>query len=427
MQIKRFISTHKSLAESFFSLSVLNMIESLLPLITLPYILRVIGAANYGIYSYILVIIQYSQLINAYGFNFSATKQISQNRDNPERINEIYSAVISCRLLLFVVSALFVLALSPLLLQTKQELLMFIMGLGIVLGDSLNPIWLFQGKEKMRYMTIVNSSTKIFFTLLIFVFIRHAEDFVYLVLYQSLGYLISGILSIIIAIRIFGVRFKIPTYKEIVFQLKDGFAVFSSTIGINLYRNANIFILKFFVSDAALGIYSAAEKIIKGIQMLTNPISQALFPHMSYNFKQHNFEENIKTLKRTSLILFAILSIATIGTALCAKWLVWLLCGEEFMDAVFLIRIMAPIIVIGGMNYVLGIVGLINLNHAKQFTYSVLIAGILSIVTLLLTASQFGILAGAGAMLEAESVLLMCIILSLMVLVHRQKTAQIKE
>lgn len=424
MQIKRFISTHKSLAESFFSLSVLNMIESLLPLITLPYILRVIGAANYGVYSYILVIIQYSQLINAYGFNFSATKQISQNRDNPQRINEIYSAVISCRLLLFLVSAVVVLALSPLLLQTKQELLMFLMGLGIVLGDSLNPVWLFQGKEKMRYMTIVNSSTKIFFTLLIFVFIRHAEDFVYLVLYQSLGYLISGILSIIIAIRIFGVRFKIPTYKEIVFQLKDGFAVFSSTIGINLYRNANIFILKFFVSDAALGIYSAAEKIIKGIQMLTNPISQALFPHMSYNFKQHNFEENIQTLKKTSLILCAILAIATIATALCAKWLVWLLCGEEFMDAVFLVRIMTPIIVIGGMNYTLGIVGLINLNHAKQFTYSVLIAGGLSIVALLLTASKYGILAGAGAMLGAESILLTCIIVALMMVVYNYKKAK---
>ena len=413
--IKRFISSHKSLTESFISLSALNMIESLMPLVTLPYVLRVIGAANYGIYSYILVIIQYSQLINAYGFNFSATKQIAQNRDNPEQINTIYSAVISCRLLLFAASSALILALSPLLLQTKQEMLMFLMGLGIVLGDSLNPMWLFQGKEKMRYMTIVNASTKIFFMLLIFVFIREADDFVYLILYQSLGYLISGILSIIIAIQIFNVKFRIPTWQEIVFQLKDGFAVFSSTIGINLYRNANIFILKFFVSDAALGIYSAAEKIIKGIQMLTNPIAQALFPHMSYNFKLNNFEQNMRTLKKTSLILGAILAVATVAT-ICAKWLVWLICGEEFMDATFLVRIMSPIVVLGGLNYMLGIVGLINLNHARYFTYSVIVAGLLSVITLLLTASQYGIYAGAGVMLEAESILLICIFISLMII-----------
>lgn len=426
MPIRQFISSHKSLTESFFSLSALNLIESLLPLITLPYILRVIGAANYGIYSYILIIIQYAQILNVYGFNFSATKQISQNRDNAEKVNRIYSSVISCRLLLFVASVVIVLLLSPILLQTKQQLFMFLTGLGIILGDSLNPVWLFQGKEKMRYMTIVNSSTKIFFTLLIFVFIRKADDYVYLILYQSLGYLISGLLSIIIAIRIFDVRYRIPAWKDIVFQFKDGFAVFSSTIGINLYRNANIFILKFFVSDAALGIYSAAEKIIKGIQMLTNPIAQSLFPHMSNNFQSHSFKENLKTLKKTSLILCVILFFATIATIVCAKWLVWLLCGHAFMDAVPLVRIMAPIIVIAGMNYTLGIVGLVNLNKAMLFTYSVLVAGIISIATLLLTVSSVQIIAGAWAMLTAESVLLLCIFGALIYTKHvfKRSTSQ---
>ena len=303
---------------------------------------------------------------------------------------------------------------------------MFLTGLGIILGDSLNPVWLFQGKEKMRYMTIVNSSTKIFFTLLIFVFIRKADDYVYLILYQSLGYLISGLLSIIIAIRIFDVRYRIPAWKDIVFQFKDGFAVFSSTIGINLYRNANIFILKFFVSDAALGIYSAAEKIIKGIQMLTNPIAQSLFPHMSNNFQSHSFKENLKTLKKTSLILCVILFFATIATIVCAKWLVWLLCGHAFMDAVPLVRIMAPIIVIAGMNYTLGIVGLVNLNKAMLFTYSVLVAGIISIATLLLTVSSVQIIAGAWAMLTAESVLLLCIFGALIYTKHvfKRSTSQ---
>lgn len=426
MRIRKFISSHKSLTESYLSLSTLSMIESLLPLITLPYILRVIGTANYGVYSYILVIIQYAQILNAYGFNFSATKQISQNRDDKERVNQIYSAVISCRLILFVLSAVIVLLLSPILLTTTEQLYMFLMGLGIVLGDSLNPVWLFQGKEKMRYMTIVNSSTKIFFTLLIFVFIREASDFIYLILYQSLGFLISGILSIIIAIRIFDVRYKIPAWKDVVFQFKDGFAVFSSTIGINLYRNANIFILKFFVSDSALGIYSAAEKIIKGIQMLTNPIAQALFPHMSNQFKSHTIEENFKMLKKTAMILFAILLAATIGTVFCAEWMVRLLCGAEFMAAVPLVRYMSLIIVVGGMNYILGVVGLINLNKAKYFTYSVFIAGFMSIVTLLFTAATYGITAGAFVMIEAEVVLLLCLASSLFYLKHKTKQKTLK-
>ena len=88
--------------ESFFSLSILNGLTVLLPLITLPYILRVVGTSNYGVYSYVYVIIQYLLIINAYGFNYSATKQIAQNRENKEYINTIYNSVIACRLLLMI-------------------------------------------------------------------------------------------------------------------------------------------------------------------------------------------------------------------------------------------------------------------------------------------------------------------------------------
>ncbi len=85
--------------------------------------------------------------------------------------------------------------------------------------------------------------------------------------------------------------------------------------------------------------------------------------------------------------------------------MVLILCGAEFLEAIPLVQIMSIIITIGGMNYILGIVGLINLDKAKFFTYSVFIAGALSVLTLLLTASTYGINAGAWAMMIAETVL----------------------
>jgi len=89
-----------------------------------------------------------------------------------------------------------------------------------------------------------------------------------------------------------------PKFKEIVFQYKEGSALFGSTIGMELYRNANIFILRFFVDDAAVGIYAAAEKVIKGVQMIISPFVQALFPHLSLEFNQHTLEDNLMTIKR---------------------------------------------------------------------------------------------------------------------------------
>ena len=88
------------------------------------------------------------------------------------------------------------------------------------------------------------------------------------------------------------------------------------------------------------------------------------------------------------------------------------------MDAVPLIRLMSLVIVTGGMNYVLGVVGLINLNQAKYFTYSILVAGAAAILTLLPIASIYGVFAGAFTMLEAEVILLACITGSLLYIKH---------
>ncbi len=412
MRIKEQIIKHKSLAESFLSLSVLNAIEVLLPLVTLPYILRVVGAANYGIYSYVFVIIQYLLLLNNYGFNFSATKQVSQHRNESDKLNQIYTSVTICRILLFIGGVLFILAFSPFILKTMVEKLMFLLGLGIVIGAILNPIWLYQGMEKMRYMTIVNVSSRLLFTILIFVFIRKAEDYIYIILYYSLGSIIAGILSLIIAHKQFKVKFIKISWNDIWYQFKDGFAIFCSTIGMNAYRNANVFILKFFVTDAALGIYAAAEKIIKGMQLIITPIAQSLFPHMSQNFKNQGYKQSIKQLRKATLFFSCILLLATGITFACAKWLVLLLCGDTYLEAINIVRIMSFVIFFGGLNYMLGIVGLINLGESKMFMYSVIIAGICSIIMLVFMAGSMGITAGAITMVAAEFVLLIGICVS---------------
>jgi len=136
------------------------------------------------------------------------------------------------------------------------------------------------------------------FTIFDFVFISKASDYKYIIILNALGYITGGIFSTILAVKLFGIKFIMPKFKEIVFQYKEGSALFGSTIGMELYRNANIFILRFFVDDAAVGIYAAAEKVIKGVQMIISPFVQALFPHLSLEFNQHTLEDNLMTIKK---------------------------------------------------------------------------------------------------------------------------------
>jgi len=399
------IKNNKSLVESFFSLSILNGLNVILPLITLPYILRVIGPANYGIYAFVSVLIQYCMLLNTYGFNFSATKQVSQYRHDEKELSRIYSAVIICRLLLAFVAFIFLFGLSVLFISSKTELIMLFWGIGMVIGDTFVPIWLFQGVEKMRYLTFVNVLSKVVFTILIFVFIHKANDYKYIIMLNSLGYITAGLLSTILVIKNFKITFIVPKFKELIFQFKEGSALFGSTIGVELYRNANIFILRFFVNDAAVGIYAAAEKVIKGVQMIISPVVQALFPHLSLKFNQQSLKDNLSTMKKIIIRFSPIVFVIFIFTFIFAPWLSALLCGNYYQSAVKLIRIMSPIIFIGGLNYVLGIVGLVNLNQQNYFFKSVLFSGVVSVTFVLLTVNIYGSAAAAWAMTLSEIVL----------------------
>ena len=402
MQLKRY----KQIIENFFSLSILNALNVLLPLITLPYILHVVGKANYGAYSYVYTVLQYVILFSTYGFNFSATKQISQCRDDKDAVSRIYNAVIACKGIIAVVLSLLLLLFSRIVFKDDLGVLMFLYGLGMVVGDIFTPVWLFQGMEKMKYMTIVNASSKILFTILIFIVVRSQQDFELLILLNSFGYLLAGLLSVILVYRQFHLGFHRTTFRDVVSQFKEGSAVFGSTFGMNLYRNANVIILKQFVSDDLVGLYSAAEKVIKGFQSLISPAAQALFPHLSHRFKGQPVKNNMRLLRKISLPFTVVVVVVTIGVYIFAPIISDILCGKEFTACVPLIRIMTLVILFGEINYLVGIVGLINMDGQVMFFRSVLLTGVFSVIFMLVCTPHWGAVAASWAMSLSEIFLL---------------------
>ena len=404
---------YRQLFENFFSLSILNALNVLLPLVTLPYILHTVGKANYGAYSYVYTVLQYVILFSTYGFNFSATKQISQCREDKETVSRIYNAVIACKSIIAVVLSMLLLLFSRIVFKDETGILMFLYGLGMVVGDIFTPVWLFQGMEKMKYMTIVNASSKILFAILIFIVVRKQEDFDLLILLNSSGYLLAGLLSVILVYRQFHLGFHRTTFRDIVSQFKDGGAVFGSTFGMNLYRHANIIILKQFVSDDLVGLYSAAEKVIKGFQSLISPVAQALFPHLSHRFKGQPVKNNMRLLRKISLPFTIVVAVVTIGVYIFAPTISDILCGKEFVACVPLIRIMILVILFGEINYLVGIVGLINMDGQVMFFRSVLLTGIFSVIFMLLCAPCWGALAAAWAMSLSEILLFVLCLFSL--------------
>ena len=404
--MRKFESYHRVL-ESIMSLSLLNLLNMVLPLITLPYLIRVVGIANYGKYSIVYVMIQYVILIASYGFNFSATRLIAMNREDRNEIETIFNSVLLCKILLTVFPSILFLVFSWLVYDVDY-VIMLALGLGMAIGDIFNPVWLYQGMEKMRYMTIVNFISKLFFTVLIFILIRKKSDYLFITLYNSAGYLLAGAISLYIACHEFHLSLKFPNKESVIFQFKDGLYIFLSTVFMNLYRNSNTFILGLFVNESFVGMYAGAEKIVKAVQSSADPISNAFFPHLAESFKHHTLQANILQLFKLTKILFLFLLVLGSLCFFFAPLLNRMLLDANEEGSILLIKLMSPVIIVGGLNYVLGIVGLINLGEKRKFLQTVFVSGILSVTFLLCTVRYWGASSAALSMVLAEITIFVC-------------------
>ncbi|MCH5174393.1 MAG: oligosaccharide flippase family protein [Prevotellaceae bacterium] len=377
-------------AKNFGYLSVLNALNMVLPLISIPYLTNTIGTSYYGVYIYVLVLVQSINVITQYGFQFSATKKISQNRNDKAFVERISSTVLVARFFIATICIALILGMSRWLLDTDDRLLMFITALGMVYGDVFIPTWLFQGMERMKFVTIVNAVSKILFTLLIFIVISSPNDYRYILLLNSVGFIVAAVLSMTLVKVQFGLSLRMPRLNDVWHELRESFTLFLSMIGIDLYRNVNVIVLKFFVSDAAVGIYAIAEKVIKATQSFITPISQALFPHVSLKIKSEGIGSSMHLLYRASFLLVCFTIAASVGIYLCGDFLVSLT-GKDFGEIKPLMSMMYPVLVFGCLNYLLGIVGLVNLGQQKFFFYAVFLSGTVSLLLLLLFARYWGV------------------------------------
>jgi len=373
----------KRLIENFLSLSVLQIANYILPLITLPYLVRVLGPEKFGLIAFSQAFIGYFMILTDYGFNLSATRDISINRENKEKVSEIFSSVMIIKLALMVISLILMSIIIFSFEKFRQDWIVYYLTFGMVVGQVLFPVWFFQGMEKMKYITFLNILAKVIFTVAIFVFVKEASDYLYVPLLNSLGFIIAGILGLWIVFKDFEVSFKFVGLEELKRQLKEGWYIFLSTVAISLYTISNTFILGLFTNNAIVGYFAAAEKIVKAVQGLLGPVSQTIYPYIS-KLMNESVELGIKFIRKATFIIGGISFGLSLILFIFADSVINILLGPKYYDSVAVLKILAFLPFIIALSNILGIQTMLTLNYKKEFSSILILASIVNIISALI-------------------------------------------
>lgn len=357
----------KKVFENIAALATIKCLEYLLAFITFPYLTRVLQVEMFGTVVFAQGLINYFTLFTDYGFNLLGPKEIAQNDDIAKR-GKVFAKIFFAKLLLLLIAiAVFAAGIFCLNLYFKVDVLLYVVVFLTVIGNVVFPIWFFQGIQQMRYITLVNVIARFCSIAGIFYFVKQPQDYILAALFQSIVPLVAGVCSWAVLIKSFPEVLCLPTMKEIIGTLKDGWSIFASTVAINLYTASNVVFLGFLTNPVTVGYFSGAKKIIDNITQLISPISQAVYPHISKLVTQSPKEVK-PFLKKVLLILGGGTFIGSVFIFIFADFIVKILLGNGYEQSVLLLRIMAFLPFIIAMSNVFGIQ--IMLPFGMQSTFS---------------------------------------------------------
>ena len=396
-----FTPEKRVLVENFFSLSFLQAADYILPLITLPYLVRILGPEKFGLIAFVQAFIQYFVILTDYGFNLSATREISINRKDKERVSEVFNSVLLIKLSFLAISFLALVGFVFFVPKFRSDWLIYLFTFGTFIGSALLPIWFFQGMEKMRYITFLNISAKLIFTISIFVFIRNTQDYIYVPLLNSLGFLTAGISGVWIVHKNFKVRFSRQNFESIKYQLKEGWHIFISGISVSLYTTSNTFILGLFTNNTIVGYYSAGERLIRAIQKLLAPLSNAVYPYIS-KLADESRENALSFIGKLIPIIGSGSFVVSLAIFLLAPFIANTILGRQYQESIIVLRIFAFLPFLTSLTTMFGTQTMLPFNLKAELSKIFISAGIMNITLALLLTPIYKHIGMATAVLFTE-------------------------
>lgn len=364
--------------QNIAALASVRVVGYLLPIITTPYVTRVLGVESWGELALAQVILGYFNLFTDWGFSISATRKISSLREERHALSQVFLSIWAAQWLLAGVSILLLLLLIAVVPYFSENARYYIYGSGAIAAGVMFPVWFFNGLEQIKPVALIQILSRLTAVPLIFVLLQSPSDAPRMIAISAGTGVVAGALTIYWVFNHLGIKWIIPTSRQVLNEIVEASPLFLSTIWISLYTSVTPAILGIITGQVAVGHFTLADKVRQFVQSASGPVFQAMFPRMSYLFVSNSVEAR-DLLKRSAKLIVGSSAFASLTLWYFSDIIIFILAGPQFSKSANILQWLAPLPFIISLSNLFGIQIMLPNHYMIAFNRILLAAGAMSL------------------------------------------------
>lgn len=393
----------KSIGKNFAYNIILKVANIVFPLITFPYVTRVLGAEGIGKVNFASSIVMYFVLFANLGIPLYGIREIAKVRDKKEEMSKVFWELFILNGITVIICGIAFMSTFLFVDKIRSETPLFLIT-GLMLIMSMFSLeWFYSGVEDYKYISIRNIMVKIISMICLFLLVKNKDDYV---IYGSLGVISScgnNIFNVIYLKKY--INFNLKEIKLTIRRhFKPIFYIFMMLISVSLYYNINPVIIGFLSTNENVGYFSTYMRILSIILGLISAYTTVIFPRFTYHIENKNEEEYNKLSKKSlNFINYMIFPIMMLLFAF-GKEIISVFAGDDFAGNITAFYIMIPVIYFSSISVLLGVQILLPYKQEKKTIWPPIVGAITNILISVLFIKEYGINAVSMSFLMAEAV-----------------------
>jgi O-antigen/teichoic acid export membrane protein len=371
---------------NFIYSTILTVSNFIFPFLTFPYISRVLGVSNVGIYNWVGGIIQYFILFSMMGIGIVGIREVAKNKNNKEDLSKTFSSLLMLTLLTTVLSLLVLFALMEIVPKFSENKEMFYIGAANIFINLFLVEWFFKGIENFKYITIRSIIVKSIYVIFVFVFVQHRGDYVIYYFLTVSAVVLNALFNWIYCRKFVHFNFKSINLKPFIkpFLILGIYLLFNS-----MYSTFNVAYLGFVGGNKEVGYYTTATKLYGILLAFFSAFTGVMLPRISALVAENNFKEINRLIERSFDILYTFCFPVIIFFMFFAPEIVGIIAGAGYEGSILPMRIVMPLMIIIGTEEILIIQLLMPLNKDKAIFINSVIGAVIGIALAVVLVKNF--------------------------------------